>query len=396
VILVGDSANTNREKDMSVYFLRNSSYLLIVFALGFTFDSAASSNRTWEPDIKKIYTLPLPRNLEDKEPVNVLAIDGGGIRGIIPARILQEFERKSGKSIAHLFDLVVGTSTGGILALALTTPDITKKDLGPKYSAEDMVNLYKKKATTIFDNPSLVKKWLWGPTYNSAGLEQTLKDYLGDMPLHFSLSNVVVTAVDIGDNNRLHVFSSQKAQENKIDNFRKSQVGLATSAAPTYFSPVRVYPLMKGSRGYDFIDGGLAANCPALVAYLEAERLFGKDRPINLISIGTGKVLSFTSYQEAVKKGKIEWGLAALSILFDTQTNQILNTTESLLSKKSGSKFYRFQPLIAVEDMDNTDPRHLNAMEQAANNLMLEKESNIYDAIGNLLKAHDKILWSKL
>jgi len=57
------------------------------------------------------------------EPVRILSIDGGGIRGIIPAMILAELERRAGRPACRLFDFIAGTSTGGIIALAVTKPD---------------------------------------------------------------------------------------------------------------------------------------------------------------------------------------------------------------------------------------------------------------------------------
>src|SRR5438270_629061 len=82
-------------------------------------------------------------------PLRVLALDGGGIRGVIPATVLAEIERRCGKRICEVFDLIAGTSTGGILALGLTTPDATTPSK-PRYRAEDLVALYAEKGPTIF------------------------------------------------------------------------------------------------------------------------------------------------------------------------------------------------------------------------------------------------------
>ena len=73
-------------------------------------------------------------------PIKILSIDGGGIRGIIPAIILAEIEERTEKRVADLFDLIAGTSTGGILALGLTKPNEERK---PQYAARDLVDLYK-------------------------------------------------------------------------------------------------------------------------------------------------------------------------------------------------------------------------------------------------------------
>src|SRR5260370_29866177 len=81
----------------------------------------------------------------------ILTIDGGGIRGIIPARIIAEIERRTGKAAAHLFDLIAGTSTGGILALALGIPAM-QGDSQPKYRSDQLVELYQTYAPHIFSH----------------------------------------------------------------------------------------------------------------------------------------------------------------------------------------------------------------------------------------------------
>ena len=113
----------------------------------------------------------------------ILAIDGGGIRGVIPARVLMAIEAKTGKRIAELFDLVAGTSTGGILAagLCVPTPDRTR----PKYDASDLFQLYKKYGNEIFNTNWLrrVVSLFFGAQYSPAGLETQLHNYLGDARL---------------------------------------------------------------------------------------------------------------------------------------------------------------------------------------------------------------------
>ena len=99
--------------------------------------------------------------MSDRKTFNVLSIDGGGIRGIIPAMVLAEIEERTDKPICELFDLIAGTSTGGILALALTKPDPNLSDSDadpqPEYTAERLVSLYQDSGRDIFDL-SLVRR----------------------------------------------------------------------------------------------------------------------------------------------------------------------------------------------------------------------------------------------
>src|SRR5690349_4100610 len=127
-------------------------------------------------------------------PIRVLALDGGGIRGVIPATVLAELERRCNKPIAALFDLIAGTSTGGILALGLTAPDAANPGQ-PRHSANDLVALYAQKGSVIFRRSllhTLITLFgLLGNKYPVRGLEETLKSYFGDSELKDAVSEVL-------------------------------------------------------------------------------------------------------------------------------------------------------------------------------------------------------------
>src|SRR6476646_6047412 len=104
--------------------------------------------------------------------IKVLAIDGGGIRGVIPAMLLTEIEKRTGRAIAELFDVIAGTSTGGILALGLTKHNSSGK---PAYSAADLVHLYEAEGQKIFPKSSLSKiHSLFNEKYPAIGIETVL------------------------------------------------------------------------------------------------------------------------------------------------------------------------------------------------------------------------------
>ena len=114
-------------------------------------------------------------------PVKILSIDGGGIRGVIPATVLVAIEERTGKRIAELFDLIAGTSTGGILALGLTLDD---GNGSPQHSADDLRGLYLDRGAEIF--PPLRPAWartmrgVFDERYPGAALEDVLKAYMGE------------------------------------------------------------------------------------------------------------------------------------------------------------------------------------------------------------------------
>src|SRR3712207_3062225 len=149
------------------------------------------------------------------EPFKVLSIDGGGIRGIIPAMILAEIEDRTGGSIAEMFDLIAGTSTGGILALGLTMPGDGGK---PRYRAEDLISLYEKEGHRIFSRPAGHRvdslEGISEERYPSDGIEQVLAEYFEGVRLKDALTRILVTSYEI----QLRIpffFRSEKAKDRK-------------------------------------------------------------------------------------------------------------------------------------------------------------------------------------
>ena len=134
------------------------------------------------------------------ERVRVLSIDGGGIRGVIPALVLAEIERLSGRPAAALFDLIAGTSTGGIIALGVTVPDPSASE-HPRWSAQELARLYEEEGPKIFHHSLLrtveTADGLLVEKYAASGLEAALERYMGEARLPEALTDVLVTSYDI-------------------------------------------------------------------------------------------------------------------------------------------------------------------------------------------------------
>ena len=182
----------------------------------------------------------------------ILAIDGGGIRGVIPAMLLTKMEEVTRRSISDLFNLIAGTSTGGILAVGFATPKNGGHGRGspsPKFKASDLLALYEERGKDIF-----VRSFWDGVTslggltdekYPSDGIESVLKDYLGDFQLKDALTEILVTSYDI-ENRQPYFFKRSKAiheDTSVLRNHLLRDVARATSAAPTYFEPAKVLPV---------------------------------------------------------------------------------------------------------------------------------------------------------
>ncbi|HEY8581871.1 MAG TPA: patatin-like phospholipase family protein, partial [Capillimicrobium sp.] len=195
--------------------------------------------------------------------MRVLSIDGGGIRGIIPVTVLAALEQRAGRPTSALFDLVAGTSTGGILALALNVPDA---EGSARWSAAAVLDLYREEGPQIFSR-SLGRRitsvdGLLDDRYGNDNLREALRRYLGDTTVGEALTPALVTAYDLVAR-KPRFFKSWRPEDAAVPMALAAE---ATSAAPTYFEPVLV-------DGAPLIDGGVFAGNPAMCAYAEARRL---------------------------------------------------------------------------------------------------------------------------
>jgi patatin-like phospholipase/acyl hydrolase len=171
--------------------------------------------------------------------LKVLAIDGGGIRGVIPAMILSAIEERTKASTCKLFDLIAGTSTGGILALGLAKPS-AQDEYMPEYKAADLAELYEKEGKRIFDRSLwhriIALDNLIDEKYDAAGLEAVLREYFGDTPLSKAVTETLVTSYEL-ETRQPWFFARHKARKDPTYDFPMRFVARATSAAPTYFEP---------------------------------------------------------------------------------------------------------------------------------------------------------------
>jgi patatin-like phospholipase/acyl hydrolase len=254
------------------------------------------------------------------EVYKVLSIDGGGIRGIIPAMILAEIEDRTGKSVAEMFDLIAGTSTGGILALGLAMPGDGGKS---KYKAEDLIEFYEKEGLRIFSRPAGHRidslEGIAEERYPSEGIEQVLAEYFGEVRLKDALTRILITSYEI----QLRIpffFRSERAKDSADYDFPMTQVARATSAAPTYFEPAKV-EAEDPVDYYALVDGGVFANNPAMCVYVEARRILeaedSSDTDILVVSLGTGQLTDRLRYEEAAGWGLLGWARPIIDVVFD-------------------------------------------------------------------------------
>jgi len=339
--------------------------------------------------------------------IKILSVDGGGIRGIIPGTILAQLEKilqrrsKTGRKLGEYFDLVAGTSTGGILCCIYLMPG---EDGKAKYSAQDAVDLYIKNGEAIFDRTTAQKISSVGgilhQKYSQDPLYELLTTYFGDATLDKLIRPSLITAYDITD--RCAVFlTSADAHTDDIYNFYVRDVARATSAAPTYFSPAHIESMNK--QIFSLVDGGMFANNPALCAYAEARKLYfskllndpqKKDKPtaadMIIVSLGTGSVKKRYHYDDFKRAGEIKWLEPVIDILMSGNSETVayqLTQMYLTLEPENQKNYYRLEPSLkeACSEMDEATPENIGNLYQAGLTYVREKKEMLEEIAQKIL-----------
>lgn len=325
-----------------------------------------------------------------KDTIRVLSIDGGGIRGIIPSMVLKELEGRTQVPVSSLFDLIVGTSTGGLIALGLTMPN---DDGGPLYDAKSMIGFYETEGKKIFHIPiwkRVESAWnLLDEKYPDSGIDRVLKNHFGDVRLKDAITPVIIPAYEI-EGRTPWFFRSTRAKISAEYDYYMKDVARAASAAPTYFSPKQ----LKGSDSgelYSLIDGGVYANNPSMCAYAEAKALFPDKKDIIMVSLGTGELTRRIEHKDAKDWGLAQWAHPLLNVMFDGQSDTADYFSRELLQKQGRSKsYFRLQTRLdnGNDDMDDARDSNYRALKLEAKE-MIEAHDRDLDLMSEYLK--DKI-----
>lgn len=245
-------------------------------------------------------------------PFRILSLDGGGIKGIFTAALLAELEQQhlGGDSVADYFDLVVGTSTGGIIALGLAAG----------VPASDLLSLYLNRGREIFPPRfrALRKvRQCIRAAYDRWPLETILTGALGDRQLRDSRCRLCIPSLD-GRYGDVYVFKTPHHPDYRRDGDEPmTKVAAATSAAPTYFKPLQ-------RDGYIFADGGVWANNPIMIGLVEALSAFSTRREdIAILSIGCGDAPYTIRRWQTRLGGRIFWADAIFAAMHFQSQNAI-------------------------------------------------------------------------
>ena len=334
----------------------------------------------------------MPQHVQG-DTVRILSIDGGGIRGILPARVLQYIEEHTGRSAADIFHLVSGTSTGGIISCGIAK-GMPAKDLGDFYVAHGGA-IFERSMWQRISNPAD----LAGPKYDPEELETILKDILGDMRLRDVASTELLvptyviqlpqaqTESGVTSTRTPMFFKTWKArgeglapgEERDEFDFLLCDVARATSAAPTYFPPA----LVANAKGQEFgvVDGGVFANNPALCALAAAYKLYPGKHYL-LVSLGTGSLEGDIPYDDAKGWGDLSWLHPILSILMDGNADTVCYQCDQVL----GDDHHRFEitlgrdpkdPCAVDEDFDDASVDNIQRLERLAGKLVADSQDRL-------------------
>jgi patatin-like phospholipase/acyl hydrolase len=300
--------------------------------------------------------------------MRVLSIDGGGIRGIIPALVLCHLEERTGRPVGGLFDLVAGTSTGGIIAAALTRPD--------PLPASEILDLYRTEGPRIFRR-SLGRRitsaeGVLDEKHDDEVLNAVLARYLGSGRLSDASTRVLVTAYDL-QGRRPWLFKSWRPDRDGT----LTDVVRATSAAPTYFEPWPVGDLV-------LVDGGVYAMNPGMCAYAEARRL-EDDAPSLVLSLGTGQVTRPITFAQSKDWGLLEWARPVIDVVLDGVADTVDYQLRELMPPGT---YIRLQTTLdrASDALDDAGPRNLALLQEQARELVAANADEL-DRVAELLLA---------
>ena len=331
----------------------------------------------------------------------ILAIDGGGIRGVIAARVLRRLEEllaeKGGGPLSRHFDLIAGTSTGGLIALALTVPG---DDGTPRNTAAELVEMYEgADAREIFHRPFWRKLPvlrraidLFFPKYGLGPLERVVRRRLGtEATMAQALGDVMVMAYDMtGRSPRFFKRWSEGAPATKM-----VDAALATAAAPTFFPPHEL-------EGAALMDGGVYAANPTVAAIVEALKRTESPSPLGphnllVVSLGTGHFE--VSYQPSMLRrwGAAQWVLPRrgedpplIGAILDGQSDAADHWAHVLLNHEpgeptpprerlgNGPRYFRYQvDLPAPAQLDDASPEAVAELAAAADRLVGDREAEL-------------------
>jgi patatin-like phospholipase/acyl hydrolase len=323
--------------------------------------------------------------------VKILSIDGGGIRGILPATFLAALEERLQEKadninihLADYFDFMAGTSTGGLLSCVYLSPD-EQNASRPRYTAKQALEFYFAYGNSAF-KPYYDEKNSGGfHKYSPEGLEAQLKMFFKDLKLSQLIKPCCVTAYDL-NHSEPYLFSSHKAVGDPRSDYYIRDISRATSALPGIFPPAKINSF--ADRSYNFIDGSIFAYNPALFAYVQAKEMFPHAENFFLLSLGTGHVSTAYSDKQLDDNTDKNWARVLADIAFAAHSDMVDYQLDDIFKRNPHSRYTRLQPSLQGlnKEMDDVSPLNIQALYGAGQEFVKSNEKTLMEIV-NILAA---------
>ncbi len=331
--------------------------------------------------------------------IRILSIDGGGIRGMVPALFLQRLEKDLNLPIHELFDYVVGTSTGGLIALALSKPGVGSS---PAFSAGGVADFYEREGPTLFSGRRSRLLPFGKPRYCNTGVDEVVRRALGDTLLAESLTEVIVTSYDMS-NRCPKLFLSWEARELNSENFYMRDIARATTAAPTFFSPALIAARDSTAPPLHLVDGGVFANNPTARGLFEAaDNELKRGNSLDntefvVVSLGTGLFKRPYAHAQTKNWGLMEWSRPLLDVVFDGIGETVDHQLRVMFSSgKWQGRYYRFQGELdpTGTELDNASKPSMQRLRDLAARIY-ERNKDSYGRMARDLIGSPEGFWSR-
>ncbi|MFA6769751.1 MAG: patatin-like phospholipase family protein [Bacteroidales bacterium] len=324
----------------------------------------------------------------------ILSIDGGGIRGILSATIIANIEkrlRQEAKNpnlqIADCFDLLAGTSAGGILVALYLTPDKEVDGKRPKYSAQEALDFYTELGPILFKKSfgyflrsvsGLIRS-----RYSEDALYSFSKKIIGDSYISEVMKDCLITAYDLSSRKAVlfSKFATQKYGD--MADYKLCDIACSTSAAPSYFIPSQIFAKDNGAR--HLVDGGVYSANPSMCSLVEAIKIWPQEQISNfyMLSIGSGKALKPYHYNKTKNFGYLHWLNPILDILMASVAETVDYQVEQIFTISGVPQNYiRIEPPMLTADLkiDNASAKNIKKLICAAQHY-IDHNDTLLDSI---------------
>lgn len=327
--------------------------------------------------------------------LKVLCLDGGGMRGIVPATILAALEdqliAETGKPDTRLvdyFDLFAGTSTGGILTCLYLLPDLKRPDR-PRFSARQVLDLYCQEGPAIFYRSPRKRltslMGLAGEKFDSQQMTKIMRRFMLDTRLKELVKPCLIPAYDIQQQSAYY-FNSETAKSQPSEDYAVWQVAQSTASAPIYFGPFQAQAADGNTRV--LIDGGVFANNPSMSAYHHLQQLLPEPANLTMVSLGTGCTSQAYAMKDLKAKGLLNCWKPLIHILGTAKSRSTEQLTREVLeSAAAGHNYFRINPPLtgASSNMDDVSAHQITSLRSLGESYIKQKQAMMQKLVYQLL-----------